>query len=100
MAGALSRFRDWLTGETRGLYPVSEEWDAALNRALDKHKVEFVSRYTARIGGMTLWVANYPYASGRPYGSIELDILPRRSTRKRLQHAVIAAATKQFDGGA
>lgn len=82
------------TNEKSGLYPYSEDWDRALNEALDKYPITDIGTHTCQIGPYTVWVANYPYASGRLYNP-NLERLPKRSTRKRLFEALAQGAIAQ-----
>ncbi|ASK88497.1 hypothetical protein [Sphingorhabdus sp. SMR4y] len=66
------------------------EWDSALSAAIDRFGVEEVNYYLCRIGGVAVWIQNYPYA----YGSMHnggVDFLPTVSTRKKLRKAVAKA---------
>lgn len=58
----------------------SRQWDRRLNELMAKHKFVRVSKHTARLGDLLIWVANHPYASFSPYGEHEQDIRPRRVT--------------------
>lgn len=62
--------------------PVSMEWDKQLNELMDKHKFERINTCMAKIGGVTVWVANHPYASFTPMDKTQLpsSIRPRRMT--------------------
>jgi len=71
------------------LYPYSRSWDIKLNEMLDReNSVEVVSEFWARVGGIDVWIGNYPYAYGNPR---ILDIRPSRATIERLQEEVIRA---------
>lgn len=80
--------------EKSGLYPYSEEWDKALNDALDKWPITDIGDYTCKIGPYKVWLGNFPYAYGRLY-SPNLERIPKRSTRQRLFQAIVAAAIEQ-----
>lgn len=54
-----------------------EMWDLELRDLLDQHKFTHISRYTAAIGGVTLWIENQPYACMNPEG---LSIRASRAT--------------------
>lgn len=70
-------------------HPYSREWDIMLNKLLDKEdNVKIVSGFTARVGGIDVWIGNYPYAYGNPE---QLDVRPSRATIERLHKAVIKA---------
>lgn len=72
------------------LYPTCRNWDALLNEALD-HGITSLGPHTADIGGVKVWVANWPYAYGSPYrGFGSGDRLPTVRTRQRLRAAVHA----------
>ena len=78
--------------------PTNFDWDDKLNDLLDKNTV-LISRtgYSANIGGVEVWIKNYPYAYGSPYGRWEMDVLPSISTRKRLRKAVKKAKEKKLE---
>lgn len=63
-------------------------WDAALNKALDEKGITKMGHMTCWIGNQQIWVSNWPYAYGHPYGSRERHVLPKYSTRLRLREAV------------
>lgn len=76
-------------------------WDELLNKALDQHGVERNSSHTAKVGLLTVWVSNWPYAYGSAYRPHERDFLPSIATRRRLRAmlhqqdmALLAAAAK------
>lgn len=91
--GVLFDPRFWLRN-----YGVSHEWDAALGVLLDmvedgQLSIE-QSDHTVTIGGVTVWVSNWPYAYGRAHRPIKSEMIPRRSTALRLRRvAAIAAAS-------
>lgn len=60
-------------------------WDELLNKALDEHGAERNSSHTAKVGPLTVWVLNWPYAYGSPHGLHERDCLPSVATRRRLR---------------
>lgn len=64
----------------------SRQWDAVLNSALNTGALERVDKYTCMIGGIEVWIANYPYS----YGSKNDGYfhLPFRSTVFRLKEAI------------
>lgn len=74
-------------------HPTSKAWDRILNDLLDKHEVIISrdSRFTVTLGGVQVWVGNYPYAYGGPY---EHEVLPKVATRMRLQECVLKAIVK------
>jgi hypothetical protein len=45
------------------LNPYSAVWDARLNELMKTHKFERNSECTAKIGNITVWIENHPYAS-------------------------------------
>lgn len=69
------------------LCPYSDGWDKRLNELLDGHEFEAVNEYSARIGGVELWIANHPYASMRPYN---FNVRARRSTIERAHNKLMA----------
>ena len=68
--------------------PTNWEWDDLLNKSMDKYPVERVSPHNAKIGNLTVWVGNWPYAYGSCDGPIRLESLPSVATRKRLRAAL------------
>jgi hypothetical protein len=44
-------------------YPVSREWDAQLNALLDRHEPVLFG-HTCKLGGVAVWISNWPYAYG------------------------------------
>ena len=84
---------NWITQrrEKAGLYPYSEEWDRALNEALDKYPISEIGTHTCRVGPYLVWVSNFSYAYGNLY-SPKIETLPKQSTRRRLKKAMEAAA--------
>lgn len=72
----LPRPNFWLSN-----YPVCREWDRVLNRLIDNFEVKVINEYYADIGGVEVWIRNYPYGYGAPE---DLKCLPLRATRKRL----------------
>lgn len=67
-------------------YPTDWEWDATLNRLLDTHDPK-PGYMTVSLGGVDVWVSNWPYSYGYPY-TPRMDGLPSVATRKRLRAAI------------
>jgi len=44
-----------------------EEWDYALNVLLDKYPITLVDKYQVKLGGISIWIENEPYADCVPY---------------------------------
>ncbi len=66
------------------MYEYCALWDASFNKLMDTHKFEPVDRYTARLGCITIWISNHPYASWHPYGGVLPNtIRPSRRTMAR-----------------
>ena len=82
--------RFWLQND-----PTDWEWDAALNRLMDKYPVTLAGACTVYLGGVEVWVGNYPYAYGNPY-SPQKDVLPSVATRKRLKSRVDEVVNKKW----
>lgn len=72
-------------------YRTSEEWDALLNRLLDTHSVQVADDCTVKIGPVSVWVANYPYAYARPYKPHSIDVMPSGATLARFRRAEMRA---------
>jgi hypothetical protein len=64
------------------VHPYSAEWDARLNHLMDHHQFEMLSEYRAQIGGMTVCIANHPFASFTPVNLFPV-IMPSKLTRER-----------------
>lgn len=63
------------------------ELDAILNDLLDKH--DPVEKYlTVMLGKVEVWVGNWPYSYGSPYGPGVKEVLPSVATRKRLKASI------------
>jgi hypothetical protein len=79
--------------ENSGLHPVNETWDAFVLDAVSRGDVERIDQYTAKVGGVSVWVENYPYAFGYP-SQPEIGVLPKLSTRRALFQALVLATIK------
>ena len=77
MLGKIFRFFFW-----GSLYPVSETWDLIVRDRMERFEFEIINQYEAKLGDLTLWIANYPYAylSDRNCSHLELFI-PKKETR-------------------
>ena len=74
-------------------HPYSRQWDIKLNEMLDKeNNIKVVNGFWARVGGVDVWIGNYPYAYGNPE---LIDVRPSRATIERLQDAVIETLIKE-----
>lgn len=62
-------------------YQYSEAWDAKLNDLMKSEKFIPISSCTAKLGKLTLWVSNYPYACMTVDN--KWDLRPSRLTIKR-----------------
>lgn len=65
-------------------YKYSPEWDKKLNALLDEYT--FVESKTMHnsvvyLGGIAMWVANYPYASFMPFGAKYVGTATFRASR-------------------
>lgn len=72
------------------VHPTSKAWDKVLNELLDRGPITEIGDHTAKVGGAVVWVANWPYGFGNPYGK-EAVGLPKVATRKRLRAAIANA---------
>lgn len=97
----LSReLRDGVAGDesTGGEPVVCEKWTRELNHLLDRHEILRCDEYTARIGGVDVWIANWPHSFGDQCLDRRPDIpdicqppyrIPDMPTRNRLRDAVV-----------
>lgn len=76
--------------------PYSKSWDGFVLRAIASGDVENCNAYTAKVGGKTVWVGNFPYAYGTPY-PYPGNVRPSARTVFLLAEALAVADTK---GGA
>jgi len=72
---------------------VSKGLDRWMVEALDNPVFSEVSRYTCKLNGKRIWIANYPYA----FGSLDsaAGLLPRRGTALALRRALMPYALKE-----
>ena len=80
----MSKFRRFLKSISSRFWlmnnPYSREWNNQLNALLDSCVFEGGRPpYTANLGGVEIWIANYPYAAFSPYNP-HLDVRPSRMT--------------------
>lgn len=61
----------------------SPEWDRILNDLLDTFEPENVGEQALSLGGVSIWIANRPYADGTPYYVPEGVPIPCFSSRAR-----------------
>ena len=54
----------------------------------DGCEIKNINEYTARVGGVLIWIGNYPYSYGYPRN---MDIRPSRRTIFRLRSAILTA---------
>lgn len=71
-------------------HPTCKYLDYTINALLDDgHTPRKTSEYTVELGGLNLWVSNYPYAFGNEYPGDKA--LPSRKTALRLYRALSTA---------
>ena len=78
----------------------SESWDKAFNRLLDKYIFTDVGLYTAKLGGIEVWIRNMPYAAFTPeIRGREKNVRPSRSTIARAKRLLppLPIPSKNFD---
>ena len=73
------------------LYPFSKDWDRWLNKKMESEDFSDITKFTAKLGGVEIWVANHPYASLRPY---KLEIRPSRATILRAHRKLVVDSLK------
>lgn len=69
----------WIMNES-----YSDSWDAALNRLLDTYEFTNITPYRAKLGSVSVWIANMPYGAFTPEikGKPD-DVRPSRRTIAR-----------------
>lgn len=60
--------------------PYSAAWDKQLRALMQEHKFENIEFATAKLGPVTVWVANYPYSAFTPWLPVKLQVRPSRAT--------------------
>jgi hypothetical protein len=83
--------------------PFSKEWDDKLNELMDKYEPVLDKPnsldgeiYTVTFAEHCVWVANYPYAYGKPYDfRMANSVRPSRLTILRL-HNLVTPLKKEF----
>ena len=70
-------------------------WDKILNKLLDENDFVNIGEYTAELGGVTIWIANIPYACMMPYN--KTFIRPSRLTIQRGVRKLKIAQEKQLE---
>ena len=69
-------------------------WDQALTEFMDEGKpVQNIDNFTCVIGGVTIWLGNYPYSYGNIYG--DGNTLPLGRTRIKLKDYITAAKIRR-----
>ena len=68
--------------------PYSPTWDAFVLKAIANGDVWRGGEHVAIVGGRDVWVANYPYAFGRPWPG---TVRPSRRTIELLRDALAVA---------
>lgn len=63
-------------------YPTCEFWDCKLNKLLDENELVVDGLYRGTLGGVDVWLGNFPYAYGTTYPN---GTLPTVKTRLRLR---------------
>lgn len=65
------------------------EYDDHINELLDSGVKPIIkNKWLAKLGHLTIWIGNYPWAYGELYGT---GMLPKMRTRKRLRSEVTKA---------
>lgn len=57
LLGKIYRFFFW-----QNLYKVSDQWDQIVLDRMGKYEFEIIDKYTVKLGDLSLWIGNYPYA--------------------------------------
>lgn len=78
-------------------HPFNKELDELLISKINNYEITDLNGYTCKIGGIEVWIKNYPYAYGRIYNGLNGDlthnqivssIRPSRSTIFKLKRKV------------
>ncbi len=85
----------WFTNER-----YSSEWDKKFNKMMKEHDFINIENCTAELGGVTIWISNYPYSTFMPYepsgGSGKHKYRPSRLTIKRAMDKLEKDMYKEF----
>lgn len=74
---------------------VDSEWDKVLNRLMENGYEPYnISNYTCEIAGQEIWISNYPYGYGNPYGGIEGN--RRDRDNERIPYALTRYRLKRY----
>lgn len=80
--------------------PYNKEWDKILKTLLDIYEFENVTKYTAELGGVQIWVSNHPYSSFTPYDNFPRGIRASRKTiklaKQKLDHTHYVALNEKI----
>lgn len=72
------------------------EWDKIVRKALSTGDIKYVNRHKAQIGGIPIWIENYPYAYGGHYNNKSgVYINPSRRTCLLIKQAVDKVLVKE-----
>jgi hypothetical protein len=69
-------------------YPTCPYVDDLVNSLLDHNQIQAVDRHSAVIGGRTIWISNFPYASGTIDEGSKCTGMPSRRTVFRLHDCI------------
>ncbi len=78
----------------------SAEWDRQLRALMTEHKFVPLGPHTARLGPLTLWTSNHPYASFHPYHPLDLSVRASRITMLRAGDKYMADIVAHLSLGA
>lgn len=67
----------WIMNE-----PYCKQLDQKISDLLDKEDFKYIDNYTAKLGNLTIWIENQPYACMMPY-QLKFTCRPSRLTIKR-----------------
>lgn len=74
----------------------SEVWDTRLNAYMEKYKFTEVSKYTAKLGPLTIWISNHPYASFTCYEP-KLEVRPSRATILKAHAKLVSDCVRDIE---
>lgn len=75
--------------------PYSPEWDEKLNELMDKYAFTNIDQHTAKLGSVTVWISDCPYADFECYEP-RINASPSRKTLKRARKELASYSARQM----